>query len=246
MQSTAIDMSATQSNELHTADAESLAAQFNAQNEFIAVESFLNADRLQQLLDALPQLEPHVHRNFIPYHKKGGSISRYDLTEHAPVFDELYRSPELIEFLRRLTGQALDLCPADDPHACALYYYTEAGDHIGFHYDTSYYDGERYTVLLGLVDDSSCELEYELYRTDPNRENVPGAMSLKPGAMVVFNGDKLWHRITPSAAGERRVALTLEYVTSAHMRPFQRFVSNMKDAIAYFGFRQVFARAGKR
>jgi hypothetical protein len=28
------------------------------------------------------------------------------------------------------------------------------------------------------------------------------------------------------------------------MRPFQRFISNMKDSIAYFGFRQVFRRKG--
>jgi hypothetical protein len=46
----------------------------------------------------------------------------------------------------------LSLCPENDPHSCALYYYTEPGDHIGFHYDTSYYKGARYTILMGLVD----------------------------------------------------------------------------------------------
>ena len=60
--------------------------------------------------------------------------------------------------------------------------------------------------------------------------------------LVVFNGDRLYHRVTPCRAGERRVALTLEYVTSLEMHPVRRFVSNMKDAIAYFGFRQVFSR----
>ncbi|MEA5571741.1 hypothetical protein [Calothrix sp. UHCC 0171] len=29
-------------------------------------------------------------------------------------------------------------------------------------------------------------------------------------------------------------------VTNTNMGNFQRFISNMKDAIAYFGFRQVF------
>jgi hypothetical protein len=38
------------------------------------------------------------------------------------------------------------------------------------------------------------------------------------------------------------VSLTLEYVTDARMTPAKRFVSNMKDAIAYFGFRSVFTR----
>jgi hypothetical protein len=36
--------------------------------------------------------------------------------------------------------------------------------------------------------------------------------------------------------------LTLEYLTSARMSAFGRFVSDMKDAVAYFGFRQVFGR----
>ncbi|AVA35936.1 hypothetical protein [Cupriavidus metallidurans] len=41
---------------------------------------------------------------------------------------------------------------------------------------------------------------------------------------------------------ETRVSLTFEYVTDPGMRPWLRFISNMKDAVAYFGFRQVFRR----
>jgi hypothetical protein len=67
-----------------------------------------------------------------------------------------------------------------------------------------------------------------------------------PGALVFFDGDKLRHRITPLGANEMRVSLTFEYVTNPNMRPWQRFISNMKDSIAYFGFGQVFRRkAGK-
>jgi len=48
--------------------------------------------------------------------------------------------------VRLLVGLA-----ADDPHADALYFHTRAGDHIGWHYDTSYYAGPRYTLLLGVI-----------------------------------------------------------------------------------------------
>ncbi|MEQ8231543.1 MAG: 2OG-Fe(II) oxygenase [Gammaproteobacteria bacterium] len=227
-------------------DLDALRREFVAQDEFIAIPDFLPAPALGELLDSLPALEPRVHRNFIPGHKKGGSISRFDLDACAPAFPRFYRDPALLEFLRALTGQDLKYCPDDDPHTYALYYYTEAGDHIGWHFDTSYYKGRRYTILLGLVDESSCRLEYELYRADPTRENLAGSASLAPGMLVVFNGDRLWHRVTPAACGERRVALTLEFVTSHEMHPLRRFVSNMKDAIAYFGFRQVFTRARTR
>jgi len=224
-------------------DGAALRAEFQANEEFIAIPGFMSAEEMAPLLDALPQLEPRVHRNFIPGHKKGGSISRYDLDGHAPAFPDFYRSAGLQDFLQALCGRPLLQCPADDPHTYALYYYTEAGDHIGWHYDTSYYKGARYTVLLGLVDESSCRLEYELHRNDDKRATVAGGTALSPGMLVVFNGDKLWHRVTPSGPGERRVVLTLEYVTTLGMHPLRRFVSNMKDAIAYFGFRQVFSGA---
>ncbi len=49
--------------------------------------------------------------------------------------------------------------------------------------------------------------------------------------------------------GETRVSLTFEYVTDPRMHPWRRLISNMKDAVAYFGFRQVFrprSREGAR
>jgi hypothetical protein len=49
--------------------------------------------------------------------------------------------------------------------------------------------------------------------------------------------------VTPLGEGEERVSLTLEYVTDPSMTAVKRFVSDMKDAIAYFGFRAVFGGA---
>lgn len=64
--------------------------------------------------------------------------------------------------------------------------------------------------------------------------------------MVIFNGNKLWHGIAPLEAGAERIVLTMEYVTNPEMSPFHRFVSNMKDAIAYFGFSAVLRGALSR
>jgi len=51
---------------------------------------------------------------------------------------------------------------------------------------------------------------------------------------------------TPLRAGEKRVALTFEYVTDPRMSRGRRLISQMKDAVAYFGFRQVFGGGGAR
>jgi hypothetical protein len=221
-------------------DRQALKAQFQAQNEFLVVENFLPLGILSEFLSYLPILEPAVHRNYIPGHKKGGSINRFDLDRLAPLFGQLYHLPAFCQFFKEMTQAQLLACPDADPHTYALYYYTEPGDHIQYHYDTSYYQGQRYTVLLGLVDQSSSRLEYQLYRDNPHRETEVRSLALTPGALVMFNGDNLYHRVTPLGENEQRIVLTLEYVTNAQMSRLNRFVSNMKDAIAYFGFRQVF------
>jgi len=93
-----------------------------------------------------------------------------------------------------------------------------------------------------VLDDSSCLLEYELHTRTPEIPDEPGAVQIPPGGIVLFDGDKLRHRVTPAGPNETRVSLTFEYVTDPGMRPWLRFISNMKDAVAYFGFRQVFRR----
>jgi hypothetical protein len=55
--------------------------------------------------------------------------------------------------------------------------------------------------------------------------------------MVIFNGDKVFHGVSPSREGDRRVVFTMEYVTSQEMGRAQRMFSNLKDAFAYFGIR---------
>ena len=64
--------------------------------------------------------------------------------------------------------------------------------------------------------------------------------------MVFFDGDKLRHRITPLGPGEKRVSLTFEYLTYPRMHAGWRLISDMKDAVAYCGFRQVFGRVFRR
>ena len=216
------------------------------QDEFLFVPEFLPPAVVEQLLGDVGRLEPGLNRNYIPRHKKGGSVSHFAIAEDGPALLAFYRSDPFRQFLSRLVRADLKLCPDEDPHACALYFYTEAGDHIGHHYDTSYYKGARYTVLVGLVQDSSSRLLCRLHTRQPGRAPRDLAVATIPGAMVIFNGDKVYHGVSPSQAGDRRVVLTLEYVTSQDMGRLQRAFSNLKDAFAYFGIKSLFQSRGRR
>jgi hypothetical protein len=225
-------------------DLPALQRKYREQGSFFFVPDFLPGELRAQLAECVVRTETAINRNYLPGHKQGGSVSRHTIDRLAPAIAELYESPRLTEWLARLAGEPLQRSPADDPHAYALYFYTRAGDHIGWHYDTSYYTGRRYTLLLGVIDRSSCRLDYELHTREAGAKTEAGSLQLPPGGMVFFDGDKLRHRITPLKAGEKRVSLTFEFVTDARMRFGRRLISQMKDAVAYFGFRQVFRAAG--
>jgi len=223
-------------------DRQNLRDIFRKTDEFIRIPNFLPDSITNQLIEILPEMVAYVHRSYIPRHKSGGSVSRFNLEKHAPTFTKIYNSEAILKLFSQITTKKLLTCPLNDAHAYALYLYTQKGDHIGFHYDTSYYTGARYTALVGLQDNSSCKLEYELYTKLKNTATVTKSIKLKPGELVFFNGDKIKHRVTPCEENETRIALTMEYVTSTKMSSYLRFVSDMKDAIAYFGFAEVFKR----
>jgi hypothetical protein len=227
---------------LDSLDLPALRGEYVRQGSFVYVENFLPAEITAQLIRAVAAVGDSVNRNYLPGHKQGGSVSRHAIDAQAPAIADLYRSAALRRWLDDLTGEHLQLSPPEDPHAYALYFYSRAGDHIGWHYDTSYYTGRRYTLLLGVIDESSCRLDYELHTREKGAAVESGSIQIAPGGLVLFDGDALRHRISPSREGETRVSLTFEYVTDPRMHPWWRLISNMKDAFAYFGFRQVFHR----
>jgi hypothetical protein len=222
--------------------AESLRPTWEAQDELAIVPQFLDAAALAPLVTEANALRARINRNYVPGQKKGGSVSYFDISREAPAIRALYHSDTLLAWLRTLSGERLLTCPESDPHACALYYYTEAGDHIGYHYDTSFYRGKRYTVLIGLVQNSVSELVCQLYHADPARQTVEMRLRTAPGLLVAFNGDKLWHAVTPCAAGDDRVVLSMEYVTDRRMGLINRAISTVKDAVGYFGLRGLVRR----
>src|SRR5208282_6022015 len=95
---------------------------------------------------------------------------------------------------------------------------------------------------LGVIDESTCRLDYQLHTREKGAAVTTDSLKIPPGGLVVFDGDTVRHRITSLQEGETRVSLTFEYVTDPRMHPWWRLISNMKDAVAYFGFRQVFRR----
>jgi hypothetical protein len=209
------------------------------QNECLILDRFIPKKIVWPCLTEVELLRKNIFRNYVPGHKQGGSVSYYAIRNEfheSSAIVSLYRSPALRRFLSQIVQEELLLCPEQDPHSCALYYYTKPGDHIGFHHDTSYYKGKRYTVLMGLIERSEqCRLVARMHAPGTAETVSEQSIPLDPGSLVIFNGDKLLHAVTPLGLREERIVLTLQYVTDQDMGPIHRAFSNMKDVFGYFG-----------
>jgi hypothetical protein len=204
-------------------------------DELLTLEAALPDAWMNALRREVLALEAKVKRKSIWGYKAAGSLAHSVLAQHAPSAAALYRSPALLRFLSKLCDQPLTRCPDDDAHACAVYWYDRPGDRIGFHYDTSFYRGARYTLLLGVHDDSSARLMCRVHSRDRHRKALDLAVQTTPGKLVFFNGDKLLHAVSPLGSGELRIVLSMQFVTDPSMSPVHKLISSAKDALAYFG-----------
>jgi hypothetical protein len=205
------------------------------------VDGFVGRAHVAALTHDATRMRAYARRKHVPGYKRSESVGWRQLAESAPAIAALYRSEALRAALSALAGVSLVRCPDDDAHACALYYYTQMGDHIGWHYDRSHYAGARYTALIGLVDRSSSRL---MCRVAGGAGGAPRELHIRtsPGRLLFFDGDRLHHAVSPLGEGEERVVLSMELVTDPRISRAGRIVSRLKDATTYFGLREVLAR----
>lgn len=177
-----------------------------------------------------------VERSYLPTHKKGGTVAYDTLSRRAPNIVALYLSPALREQLGRITGLQLQPTPIHDQSSLSILFYDRPGDHIGWHFDHNFYRGRHFTVLVPLVNEGSDEhglSHARLYHRDGDEER---AIASPPNRLIVFEGAEVRHRVTPIAAGERRIVLSMTFCTDPRNHWWQGIARRIKDT-AFFGIR---------
>ena len=65
-------------------DLERLRRTYWEQDEFIHLEHWLPGSIVTRMVAEVQRVRPQIHRNYIPRHKKGGSVSYYTLLTLPP------------------------------------------------------------------------------------------------------------------------------------------------------------------
>lgn len=127
-------------------------------------------------------------------------------------FIELYYSNEILEVLSDVLKKPINRPPLSDNNSCSLLIYSNPGDYIDWHLDYSNYYGDRYVVLLSVVNSNSnnecCSENYYVYKDDGGKINQ---LKLKPNNLLIFNGSEIPHKSTKIGMGEKRILLSMTF-----------------------------------
>ncbi len=175
-------------------------------------------------------------RSYVPRHKKGGTIAYATIRKRAPGLAEFYSSQVHRRAISDIVHVALKPTPMRDESSLSILLYERPGDHIGWHYDHNFYRGRHFTVLLTIENrghgadglSSSCLL-VKVGRAEQ-------AIPTPANTLVVFEGARVLHKVTPIGEGERRVVLSMTYCTDPRNSLAREIARRFKDT-AFFGLR---------
>ena len=206
------------------------------EEKIAVVENFLTTSDFGMLRDAAIRLV-RAKRVHIPLHKRGATISYHELLASASAIVDLYHSFDLRNWCSSVVGETVHLTRYDDLSSCSLLIYDRARDHIRSHYDLNFYRGRHFTLLLSLRNTNAAGDGLSSAQLFTSRDNTTTIVPTPPNSLVLFEGAKVRHGVTPLAQGECRVIMSMTYcVNPAATHRTQAVQRRFKD-IAYFGLR---------
>jgi len=175
-------------------------------------------------------------RSFVPTHKKGGTVAYDTLIATAPAIVSLYHCAHFKDFISRLVGVRVQSTPINDQSSLSVLFYDKPGDHIGWHYDHNFYRGRHFTVLIMItnVGQASDGLSHAELKARIGGQEI--AVRARPNTVVVFEGARVRHKVTPVHASEQRLVLSMTYCANPRSWWWQGVSRRFKDT-AYFGLR---------
>lgn len=127
-------------------------------------------------------------------------------------FVELYYSDEILKLLSDILKKPISRTPLSDNNSCSILIYSNPGDYIDWHLDYSNYYGDRYVVLLSIINSNSnkkcCSENYYVYKDDDGKINQ---FKLKPNDLLIFKGSEIPHKSTEIGVGEKRILLSMTF-----------------------------------
>jgi 2OG-Fe(II) oxygenase superfamily len=202
----------------------------------IRAEGFLDDSTLKTFRQECSDNMPRIVRGFVPTHKQGGTLSYETLHHHAVNCLSLYHSERMLNWVSDIVGVRVYPAGDHDQSACSILYYTQEGDYINWHVDPNFYHGRQFTVLIVLINRSE---NGGLSASNLMRKRPDGGEEVVfagENDLVLFEGTRIWHKVSPVKAGDVRVILSMTFNTDRKISLFWELARRAKDT-AFYGLR---------
>jgi hypothetical protein len=150
------------------------------------------------------------------------NISYVELKKEVPDIDDWYES--LSSVLSPYIDDTLKVVPKDIKTRICLVVYEKEGDYIDWHFDTNHYNGRFFTLLIPVSTESTCG-NY-VYKDHTEVEQI---LEVEKSQAIFFEGDKVFHRGKELCANQRRVILSLTFVTDDSMNVWNYCLHKVKE-----------------
>lgn len=155
------------------------------------------------------------------------NISYNTLKENIPEIEDWYMM--LPNIVSPYISHKLQVAPEDVKTRICLVVYEKEGDYIDWHFDTNHYSGRFFTLLVPVSTEITCG-NY-VYKDHEEKEQV---LEVEKSQAILFEGDKVFHRGKALCANQRRVILSLTFVTSQNMDIWNYCLHKVKE-LGIFG-----------
>jgi hypothetical protein len=147
------------------------------------------------------------------YFRKGTGINFFDLHNNKDYTGllEFYYSTELLDLLSRLFEKPIQKPSLSDTDACSLLIYANKGDFIDWHKDHSLYNGDRFVVLLTIVNENADKNGLSQNEFIYTHEGQEYPVKLQENSIIVFKGSEVLHKSTGIDENERRILLSMTF-----------------------------------
>ena len=167
--------------------------------------------------------------------RKGNAIDFLQLhnNNHYKGFLELFYSNRLLDVLSDIMQKPIQRTPLYDQNACSLLIYSNKGDYIDWHYDFSNYYGDRFVVLITLVNKNKDETDLSQNEFQYLNNNKMHSIQMPPNSMIIFKGSEVFHKATSIGDGEKRILMSMVFCDICQQKStlFSVFMEKIKNSI---------------
>jgi hypothetical protein len=204
------------------------------ENEVYVINNFLNPDFFTYLKKQFDN-KTFTSKNF--GFRKATGVNFLDLHGNKEYngFLELYYSSELTDFLTNILKKPVQKPPLNDTNACSLLIYNNKGDFIDWHKDNSLYNGDRYVVLLTVVNENAEKngLSENEFIYKHKEKEYP--LKFQENSITIFKGSEVPHKSTSINENERRILLSMTFcdICQEKKNIVQYFNDKIKNYVVY-------------